>query len=515
MARRHARGSRHSIEGMDDPQAVREALTQITEPVVQSEPESGGPSTMTIEEMQQMTLNHWRKDLPQMVAKLSPKKLMEEASPACAQLTRMRWTPENGDGPVGAGSTGGGPDAVLPDREGAEPRPVGQGPIHRTETSRPLLSGQSPCNFVITPDVGVGTGTNGEKIRANLAAIRILKALRAEHRFPTAEEQAAMARYVGWGGLCRYSTSKKDRGERYVWPRRGGLREILTPDEYRRPAPRSPTLIIPRPASSRPCGAPRSIRLRGGRVLEPTVGVGEFHRAAATGHGCLERMARPSSTRSPAAWPDALLRPTSCRAPGSRMRCSPMACSTSRSATAFRRLAREGQAQVRKHPSGLKIHNYIIAKGRHAPAPGGIMQMVVTHRFLDTANPEARDVLAKDFRFLGAIRCRTTPSAPTPAPSDHRHHLPAEARPRARSATRRPHGHSCRQGDRGRDPGQPATFRRIRSILSRSAMDGSMPWRPPTSRGTANIHGPQRRARPRSGSSTKSSPPVGRACAIP
>lgn len=43
---------------------------------------------MTIEEMQQMTLNHWRKTFPQMVAKLSPKKLMEE-SLACAQLTRM------------------------------------------------------------------------------------------------------------------------------------------------------------------------------------------------------------------------------------------------------------------------------------------------------------------------------------------------------------------------------------------------------------------------------------------
>lgn len=52
----------------------------------------------------------------------------------------------------------------------------------------------------------------------------------------------------------------------------------------------------------------------------------------------------------------------------------------------------------------MKIHNYIIAKTGMHLRPGGIMAMVVTHRFLDTANPEARDALHMDFRFPGAIR---------------------------------------------------------------------------------------------------------------
>ena len=77
-----------SIEGMDDPQAVREAPTQITEPVIESEPESGGPSDDDDRGNAADDAEPLAEDLPQMVAKLSPKKLMEE-SPACAQLTRM------------------------------------------------------------------------------------------------------------------------------------------------------------------------------------------------------------------------------------------------------------------------------------------------------------------------------------------------------------------------------------------------------------------------------------------
>ena len=41
-----------------------------------------------------------------------------------------------------------------------------------------------------------------EKFNDNLAAIRALKQIEAEQRRATPDEQALLARYVGWGGLA-------------------------------------------------------------------------------------------------------------------------------------------------------------------------------------------------------------------------------------------------------------------------------------------------------------------------
>ena len=47
-----------------------------------------GQTAMTIEEMQQITLNHWRKTFPAMVKRVSPTTLLSE-SLASAKLTRL------------------------------------------------------------------------------------------------------------------------------------------------------------------------------------------------------------------------------------------------------------------------------------------------------------------------------------------------------------------------------------------------------------------------------------------
>lgn len=397
----------HSIEGMDDPQAVREALTQITEPVVQSEPESGGPSDDDDRGNAADDAEPLAEDLPPDGGEA----VAEEADGREPGLRPVDADgdghPEAGDGPVGAGSLGGGPDAVLPDREGAEPRPVGQGPIHRTEDKPAPLSGQSPGNFVITPDVGVGTGTNGEKIRANLAAIRILKALRAEHRFPTAEEQAAMARYVGWGGLKPVFDVKKTGASDMYGRAQAELREILTPDEYRAASASITDAHYTAPGVVEAMWrAARHFGFKGGRVLEPTVGVGNFiglqpADMAASSEWHAAELDKITGGLAQMLYPEANI------LPGTGFEDAMFADGVFDLAIGnppFGDWRVKDKHKVRKHLSGLKIHNYIIAKAGMHLRPGGIMQMVVTHRFLDTANPEARDVLAKDFRFLGAIR---------------------------------------------------------------------------------------------------------------
>ena len=64
--------------------------------------------------------------------------------------------------------------------------------------------------------------------------------------------------------------------------------------------------------------------------------------------------------------------------------------------------------KARQHLTRMKIHNYIISKSGMHLRPGGVMAMVITHRFLDTKNDEARAELAKNFRFVGAIRLPNT-----------------------------------------------------------------------------------------------------------
>ena len=89
---------------------------------------------------------------------------------------------------------------VLPSTP-AEIRPLADGPLSHDQDRPRQLAGENPGNFVITKGLNLGAGTDGQKIEGNLNAIRTLRKIQAEHRYPTKDEQAIMARYVGWGGL--------------------------------------------------------------------------------------------------------------------------------------------------------------------------------------------------------------------------------------------------------------------------------------------------------------------------
>ena len=62
-------------------------------------------------------------------------------------------------------------------------------------------------NYRITDD-HIGEGAPLERFQRNLDAIRTLKTVEAENRSATAEEQAVLAQYVGWGGLADFFDEK-------------------------------------------------------------------------------------------------------------------------------------------------------------------------------------------------------------------------------------------------------------------------------------------------------------------
>ena len=105
----------------------------------------------------------------------------------------------------------------------------------------PEIPREQRHDFHITDDA-LGHGTPSEKYAANAAAIRTLKQIEAEERLATPEEQEALSRYVGWGGLadCFEETS----------PHYQELKSLLTRTSTRRQGPAPSPPFIPRPLSS-------------------------------------------------------------------------------------------------------------------------------------------------------------------------------------------------------------------------------------------------------------------------
>lgn len=266
---------------------------------------------------------------------------------------------------------------------------------------------ENPGNFSIDEDFNLGEGTNSQKIKGNLEAIRVLRKLQEEDRLPTREEQATMARYVGWGGLKSVFDPKKADSKDLYGRAQRELKDLLSEAEYR------DAYASVRNAHYTASGVVdamwrvfRHMGFKGGRALEPTVGTGNFLG--------LQPADMAASTEWHASELDtvtgqlaAMIYPEANIMAGTGFQDAPFADGVFDVAIGnppFGSNTIRDRSEHRKHLSGMKVHNYIIAKTGMHLRPGGVMGMVVTHRFLDTANPEARDVLANDFKFLGAIR---------------------------------------------------------------------------------------------------------------
>lgn len=123
-------------------------------------------------------------------------------------------------------------------------------------------------NYHIT-DTELGTGTPTEKYQNNIAAIRLLKEMESENRLATAEEQAVLAKYVGWGGLAEcFSETNRNYGE---------LKSLLTEEEFSSARESTLTAFYTQPTVIR--AIYRGLSQMGfetGNILEPSCGTGNF-----------------------------------------------------------------------------------------------------------------------------------------------------------------------------------------------------------------------------------------------
>lgn len=119
--------------------------------------------------------------------------------------------------------------------------------------------------------------TTRDKVETNVAAIRLVKKLEAEHRQATPSEQELLAKYVGWGGLAN---EVFDEYNPKFSKEREALKTLVTDKEYSDMKQSSLTAYYTDPLLIREMWEKlERDGFTGGKILDPSMGTGNFFAA--------------------------------------------------------------------------------------------------------------------------------------------------------------------------------------------------------------------------------------------
>ena len=248
-------------------------------------------------------------------------------------------------------------------------------------------------NYRITDD-HIGEGAPLERFQRNLDAIRTLKTVEAENRAATAEEQAVLAQYVGWGGLADFFDEKN--------PRYAELKELLTDAEYAAARESTLTAFYTPPVVIRGIyAALGQMGFTQGNILEPSCGIGNFlgmlpeSMSGSKLYGVelddlSGRIARQLYQKSSIAvqgyektsFPDNFFDVAIGNVPFGQFHV----------------------ADKRYDRLNFPIHEYFVAKALDQVRPGGVIAVVTSSYTMDKRTASARKYIAQRAELLGAIR---------------------------------------------------------------------------------------------------------------
>ena len=248
-------------------------------------------------------------------------------------------------------------------------------------------------DYRITDD-HIGEGAPLERFQRNLDAIRTLKTVEAENRSATAEEQAVLAQYVGWGGLADFFDEKN--------PRYAELKELLTDTEYAAARESTLTAFYTPPVVIRGIyAALGQMGFTQGNILEPACGIGNFlgmlpesmsgsklygveldDLSGRIAHQLYQKSSIAVQGYEKTAFPDNFFDVGIGNVPF-------------------------GQFHVpdkRYDRLNFPIHEYFIAKALDQVRPGGVIAVVTSSFTMDKRTASARKYIAQRAELLGAIR---------------------------------------------------------------------------------------------------------------
>jgi N12 class adenine-specific DNA methylase len=262
----------------------------------------------------------------------------------------------------------------------------------------------SDTDFVIDAE-DIGKGGLTKKYRDNVGAIRILKAMEAEGRVATPDERKQLAKYVGWGAMKGpFDPDNKQWAKQHA-----ELKELLTDAEFR--AARKSTLdahYTSPIAVGAMYDAMARLGFNGGRVLEPSVGVGNFFGlmpAAMRNASQLFGVELDSLTSRMVA----ALYPKANVAKAIGFEDFQIPSGYFDAVIGNPPFGSQPLVDSERSPySGFSIHNYFLAKGIDKLRPGGIMQVVVSHNFLDANDGRARKWISERADLIAGVRLPNT-----------------------------------------------------------------------------------------------------------
>ena len=236
----------------------------------------------------------------------------------------------------------------------------------------------------------------------NVDAIHTLKLVESEGRLATTEEQKTLSNYVGWGGLSQVFDEKNENWKKEF----AELKELLSEDEYTaaRATVNNAFYTAPEVAS---CMSQALVQFgfRGGNVLEPSMGIGNFF-------GTIPTPLQRSNLYG------VELDSISGRIAGQLYQKANI------SITGFEKTNYPDNffdAVIGNVPFGdykvfdpkynkynFRIHDYFIAKALDQVRPGGVVAVITTKGTLDKSNPTIRKYLAERAELVGAVRLPNT-----------------------------------------------------------------------------------------------------------
>jgi N12 class adenine-specific DNA methylase len=266
------------------------------------------------------------------------------------------------------------------------------------DTVKEHIASKQPAaeNFRITDD-HLGEGGAKTKYSFNITAIRTLKAIEAEGRTATPEEQETLSRYVGWGGIPQaFDPDNTSWSKEYA-----ELVGALTAEEYEMARASTLNAHYTSPTVIRAIyEAVGNMGFQTGNILEPACGVGNFfgllpdelsgsHLYGVELDSITGRIAKqlyPNANITVAGFETTDRKDFFDLAVGN----VPFG-SYKVSDRAYDKL-------------GFPIHDYFFAKTLDQVRPGGVIAFVTSRYTMDKQSPDVRRYIAQRAELLGAIR---------------------------------------------------------------------------------------------------------------
>ncbi len=280
--------------------------------------------------------------------------------------------------------------AAHDEGEGLTPSPPSAAPELRHEST--------PVSNYRIMDNELGHGGAKTKYKWNVEAIRLLGQLEKDNRQADADEQAVLARYVGWGGIPQAFDDGNSQWETEY----AELRDLLDSEEYASARAStlnahytSPTVIKAMYECLERMG------FRSGNILEPSCGIGNFF-------GLL-----------PESFQDARLFGVELDSITGRI-ARQLYPQVSIAVSGYERTSLPesffdlaignvpfgsyGVADKKYDKHKFLIHDYFFAKTLDKVRPGGIVAFITSKGTMDKQNPTVRKYIAERAALLGAVR---------------------------------------------------------------------------------------------------------------